>query len=311
MFAGAVTPEDAPPGFAVVAGAIRAARAEVSRGAHAVDGAVVAELAAAVRRGSGVTSDAESRPGRFNSMLGKLLTVKALGIALPAMALTGGVAAAATGSLPGPAQSAVSGALSHVGISVPGPGGHSKNHGNAPAGSPSAPSSTPVGPDATGNAAFGLCQAFGSGNQGNNSKSTAYRNLQAAAAAKGETVAQYCAAVTPPSSMGTTSTEMHGPPSSTPGNGSVPGPSHSDNKGNSGHGNGTGSGNGTDSGLGNGSAGNPVNSVPPGPPSSTPGNGSVPASSNAGNPNSVPPGPPSSTPGQGSVPSSTGSSHMG
>ena len=52
-------------------------------------------------------------------MLGKLVSLKALGIAVPAMALTASGAAAATGSLPAPAQSAVHGALAHVGVSVP------------------------------------------------------------------------------------------------------------------------------------------------------------------------------------------------
>ena len=51
-------------------------------------------------------------------MLGKVLTAKALAV-VGALALTGGVASAATGSLPDPAQDAASNAVSHVGLHIP------------------------------------------------------------------------------------------------------------------------------------------------------------------------------------------------
>ncbi len=54
---------------------------------------------------------------RRKVMLGKLITAKALGI-VGVLALTGGVAAA-TGSLPDPVQSPVSGAVEHVGVHIP------------------------------------------------------------------------------------------------------------------------------------------------------------------------------------------------
>ena len=60
-------------------------------------------------------------------MLTKLLAGKAVA-ALGVVALTASGAAAATGSLPNPVQSAVSGAASHVGVDLPNP-----NHGNSAA----------------------------------------------------------------------------------------------------------------------------------------------------------------------------------
>jgi hypothetical protein len=51
-------------------------------------------------------------------MLGKLITAKALGLA-GALALTGGVAAAATGTLPDPVQDTASHTAEHVGVHIP------------------------------------------------------------------------------------------------------------------------------------------------------------------------------------------------
>ncbi|MEY2398401.1 MAG: hypothetical protein QOJ00_1575 [Actinomycetota bacterium] len=58
-----------------------------------------------------------SRPRR-TTMIGKLITAKALGLA-GALVLTGGVAAAATGTLPDPVQTPVSNAAEHVGVHIP------------------------------------------------------------------------------------------------------------------------------------------------------------------------------------------------
>jgi hypothetical protein len=69
-------------------------------------------------------------------------------------------------------------------------------------------SRTATGPDATGRAKFGLCQAFAgatdavdaSNDASNKEGSVAYRNLAEAAAAAGESVADFCKDVTPPTS---------------------------------------------------------------------------------------------------------------
>lgn len=58
---------------------------------------------------------------RRKPMLTKLLTGKAVAALAAATLLSGGVAAAATGSLPDPLQSTVSKSLSHVGVDVPNP----------------------------------------------------------------------------------------------------------------------------------------------------------------------------------------------
>jgi hypothetical protein len=55
---------------------------------------------------------------RSKSMLGKVLTAKALAIA-GVLVLTGGAASAATGTLPDPAQDVASETVSHVGLHIP------------------------------------------------------------------------------------------------------------------------------------------------------------------------------------------------
>ena len=55
---------------------------------------------------------------RRRSMLGKVLTAKAAAIA-GVLVLTGGVASAATGTLPGPVQDTASHAVEHVGLHIP------------------------------------------------------------------------------------------------------------------------------------------------------------------------------------------------
>jgi len=102
-------------------------------------------------------------------------------------------AAAYTGSLPGPIQRA---AHSTIGA----PTGTSTTHG--------------VGPDATGPAAFGLCNAWTHG--GLATTSVAYRNL-ATAAGGADGIQAYCATIVKP---GGGSTEDSGSPTSHPGHGS-------------------------------------------------------------------------------------------
>ena len=195
-------------------------------------------------------------------MISRLLTLKALGVALPAVALTAGSAAAATGSLPNSAQSAVSSALSTVGVHVP------NGHDNTDSTNSSAPANA-VGPDASGPAKYGLCTAWKANNGHASSHSVAFGNLQKAATAASETVAQFCAGVTPPSGSNTSNdtqdstgadndgdsgTTPSGPPTSTPADDN--GPEH----------------------------------TPAGPPSSTPASKSAPVSTPAGPPSSNPVG---------------------
>jgi hypothetical protein len=65
-----------------------------------------------------VDTSAPSPTPRRRSMIGKVVTAKAAAIA-GVLVLTGGVASAATGVLPDPAQNAASQAAEHVGLHIP------------------------------------------------------------------------------------------------------------------------------------------------------------------------------------------------
>jgi hypothetical protein len=290
LLAGAVAPEDAPPGYAPVAALVMAATArahdhELMRRETDIAAAVAAigapPVAAAAPQGGRMTTSKT----RFG--------MKAAALAVPAAVLLGAGAAAATGSLPGPAQSAVHNALSHVGVSVPTSGPDNSGTNGTPS-SQSSSNSQAVGPDATGPAAFGLCQAFAASAGHPSANSVAFRNLQKAATAGGfASVTAYCATVTKPgSSSGAGSDSQSGsgsnapsttgsghkpssvPPSSTPGSGHVPastpaGPPSSTP-----------------------AAGHTQVSTPAGPPSSTPASGHTQVSTPAGPPTSTPAGKP-------------------
>ncbi len=111
LLAGTVAPADAPPGYGQAAAVLAAARAGVPAPAPNL-----AELAR-------VAGESVSQPGsplqtRRSPVLVKLLTVKAAAAAgVIILGATG--AAAATGSLPGAAQSVAHSALSKVGVDVP------------------------------------------------------------------------------------------------------------------------------------------------------------------------------------------------
>jgi hypothetical protein len=131
-------------------------------------------------------------------MLGSLLSAK---LAAAAVVALGGVTAAAyAGVLPAPAQKLAHGTI------------------GAPAARPT-PSATPVGPGATGHAAYGLCTAYshmkahGSAGQ----KAVAFRNLAAAAGGPANVVA-YCAGVTHPGTTphGTSASHPAGRPTRLP-----------------------------------------------------------------------------------------------
>ncbi|MFL6100547.1 MAG: hypothetical protein ACJ71T_11395 [Actinomycetales bacterium] len=133
-------------------------------------------------------------------------------------------AAAYTGSLPGPLQRAA-----HSVIGAPAEGDQGSDEATdgpsgTPTGSPTgtsteSPTATStktngVGPDATGPAAFGLCNAWSHG--GLATTSVSYRNL-AAAAGGADGIKAYCATVPTP---GRGSTHGSGSPTSHPGHGS-------------------------------------------------------------------------------------------
>jgi hypothetical protein len=142
-----------------------------------------------------------------------LVTSKiAAGVLAGGTVAAGGTAAAAySGTLPEPLQEA-----SHVVLGAPAPAAiaaaehkpEAASHGKAPQAADAAesepeveskhesePEADPVGPDATGPAAFGLCTAFTKG--GLDPASTAYKSLVTAAAGNADITA-YCASVQGP-----------------------------------------------------------------------------------------------------------------
>jgi hypothetical protein len=115
---------DVPPVYAKVARSLAAATGPSNSDELARETAIVAAFAA---------RDAQShelpRPHRrLSRMSGRSTPKVATAAVAGGLALSGGLAAAATGSLPGAAQSIASEVLSRVGIQVPSPNTHSGNH---------------------------------------------------------------------------------------------------------------------------------------------------------------------------------------
>ena len=105
LLSGAVSPEDAPPGYSGVAGVIRTATGPGTPDELAGQDWLVAAAAATV------LSAPTIRPrSRRNSMLSKLMSAKAAAVAAAATLGVAGVAVAATGHLPSNSQSVVAAA---------------------------------------------------------------------------------------------------------------------------------------------------------------------------------------------------------
>jgi hypothetical protein len=121
LLQGLVHPDDAPPGYGSVARLLScAAQAPLAAVDEDASAATVAAMVDVIRNAAPAP-----QTSRRKSVLGKILAGKALA-AFAVVGLTATGAAAATGSLPEPAQNAVAGAVSHVGIDIPHP-----NHGKS------------------------------------------------------------------------------------------------------------------------------------------------------------------------------------
>src|SRR5262249_21686748 len=136
-----------------------------------------------------------SVPSAFQPAWRRSKIARARGVKVAAIAaavLVGATAAgAATNSLPGPAQRAISDAVSHLGLTLPKP---TRGHAGKP-----------VGPNAADRAKYGLCHAYASGPATTNPhsrrhSSVAFANLQKAADAAGMSIADYCKNAVPPTS---------------------------------------------------------------------------------------------------------------
>ena len=128
----------------------------------------------------------------------------AIGLLAGGAAVVGGTAVAAYADLlPASIQQAA-----HDSIGAPVSGAtNTADPTDTPTSTPTASStSTPVGPDATGPAAFGLCTAFTHG--GLNVSSTAYASL-ASAANGASNIATYCSTITKPGPTATHTPNSH------------------------------------------------------------------------------------------------------
>ena len=131
-------------------------------------------------------------------MLSSLLSAKAAAAAAVAVVGLGGVATAAfANALPSAAQQ-----FAHDTIGAPSPhASHSAHPGNN---TNADHSGTPVGPNASGAAAFGLCTAFTNATQHGSAaqKAVAFGNLEKAAGGAAN-VGSFCASVAHPGASGT------------------------------------------------------------------------------------------------------------
>jgi hypothetical protein len=213
ILSGTAAPEDVPPGMRAVTQLLRAvasprdeaqpATGSVSEGGapqdsppdHQVIAAMVSVIAGS-EVGGGTRAEARSwgRSTRVRSPLVRLS--RAAAVAALALFLMTGMAFA--GVLPGPMQDAARSALSKVGLTVPGGDGQQAADLRGTEGGgdhDSAGRAGGRGPDPAGPAHQGLCDAYRSGHggeQGGKNDSTAFANLQDAAAAAGQTIDEFC-----------------------------------------------------------------------------------------------------------------------
>ena len=122
LLRGQVDPDDAPPGYAGVAGVLRAAAAELVVTDTAAEDQAVAAFAATRVRDAGPVEPKRRSAVPITSMRNKVAAVAA-GLGL---ALTGGLSAA--GALPGAAQDVAHDVLGTMGISVPDPNTNAGDH---------------------------------------------------------------------------------------------------------------------------------------------------------------------------------------
>jgi hypothetical protein len=180
LLSGMIAPDDAPPGLREVAVLVRAARTPALDGPSPSEGPLVAAFAAALAEAAGPAETTRRRGPMFR----KVLTAAA---GAAALVLSGTAVAAACGVLPAAIQTSVANVADHVGISLPNPGKDASKHRPPLAVLAGAPR---------------LCAAYASASHGltgsrDVSGASAFAQLSAVAAGKGETVAQYCAKVAP------------------------------------------------------------------------------------------------------------------
>lgn len=184
LLTGGVASDDAPLGFDRIAALIGTAQGPATEEELSAEPEIVLAFATRAQAPSVIRGRAKRRPWLFR------FPAKVLGVAVPVAFLGAGVAAA-TGSLPPSAQSAVSRVLSDIGISVPNPQNASDEvegplHLDTPGG---------MAVDGSFDTASGSpslsdpCTSWKSGNLSHHS--TTYRDL-VAAAGSARAIAAYC-----------------------------------------------------------------------------------------------------------------------
>jgi hypothetical protein len=211
---GRLDPGSAPPGYGGVARLLAAAAAPAAPEELAGEQLAMAEFAAVLQPRPSTLSP------RRTAVPSKVFTMKAAAAALVAVLTLGGVAAAATGLLPGQASPVADQAAASTGADAAahglGQAAAANMGGTAQAGSTEGqgPESA-VGPDATAAARAGLCRAWQAGQGGDHGRrmdSVAFQALVAAAGGVGK-VAAYCKDVAAGSGAGADGQGQASPPS--------------------------------------------------------------------------------------------------
>jgi hypothetical protein len=198
LLEGRLDPTSAPPGYGGLARLLAAATAPAAPEELAGEQRALAEFTAVMR------STPPTLVPRRIAVPSKVFTLKAAAAALVAVLSLGGIAAAATGHLPGQASSVADRTTATSGADAAGQGlGASAGVEldediTAGASADSQGRESAVGPDATGAARIGLCRAWQAGqgaDHGRRVDSVAFQAL-AAAAGGADKVAAYCEDVT-------------------------------------------------------------------------------------------------------------------
>jgi hypothetical protein len=204
----------APPGYGGLARLLAAATAPAAPQELAGERLAVASFVAAMR------STPPTLVPRRTAVPRKVFTMKAAAAALVAVLSVGGVAAAASGLLPGQASPVADRAPATTGADAAGHGlgeaAVASMGGTAPARSTGGRGQdSAVGPDATAAARAGLCRAWQAGqgaDHGRRMDSVAFQALVDAAGGA-DNIAGYCEDVTAGSSAGTHGRGQASPPS--------------------------------------------------------------------------------------------------
>jgi hypothetical protein len=221
LLAGGAPPADASAPVQHVADVLAALRAAPASDEAAGKAAALAQF----RQQVGVSSHPIRSRRRRPTLLSSLLSAKAAAAAAVAVVGLGGVATAAfANALPSAAQK-----FAHDTIGAPSP--HPSSSAHAGEKTNAGHSGTPVGPNASGPAAFGLCTAYAHAKHHGTAaqKAVAFRNLEKVAGGAAN-VAAFCASVAHPGASaspqaGAASSHPSGPPSPHPSGPPSPHPS--------------------------------------------------------------------------------------